>query len=175
MNSKYVLIFILVFVLAIFVGCSKASDDAEQMTKVFLTQFYNFDYEKSDEILKPLKSGEILKQDYLDSVYNEFKPLMTDEALKTLLANRTYFRNILFCSNNNCSLKIKQLDLNKTFYDKKERKIGFNYVASIEIIYENGKRKEVEEEKGYVGLIETNDKWKVYSNIITSMSKEFFM
>ena len=132
------------------------------------------DLEKSNEILKSMKSDEVLgSENKINSAYNEFKPLMTDGALNTLLANRMYFRNILFCSSNNCTLKIQQLDLNETFYDKKEKKIGINYIASIEIIYENDKRKEVEEEKGYIGLIETNDKWKVYSSKITSMSKVF--
>lgn len=149
--------------LFIFTGCSNTSEsDAEQVAKKFLTQCYNAESEKSDEIFS--------SEDNIILSHDKFKPNMTEEALNSLIANRMYLRNVQFSTENECSIRIQELDLNKISYDEKEKKIGYDYTATIEIIYAKDRSKEVGVEKGYIGLVVEENEWKVYSNKVTQFS-----
>ncbi|WP_461206412.1 hypothetical protein [Clostridium sp. DL1XJH146] len=163
MKYKSMFSCILMLGLIIITGCSNTTQgEAEQVATNFTTQFYNLESEESKDTIESI--------DKIQSSHDKFKTIMTEEALNLLWENRMYARNIYYCANKGCSIKIKEVDLNKRFYDEKENKIGFDYSAVIEIIYDNDEIKEVKEE-GYVGLINEDNEWKVYSNEITRYSK----
>jgi hypothetical protein len=155
---------ILMFGVFIFTGCSKPSESkAEEVGKEFLTKLYKMESEKAKEILK---AG-----DKIISAHDEFKPLTTEDQLKSMVQNRMYVRMIQFSEAKGSATKIQKLDLVKRSYDDKEKKITYDYTATIDVVYDKDNKKESTEEKGIISLVYENNAWKVYSNKVNKFSE----
>lgn len=132
--------------------------DAEQITKDFINKLYTLNSKEATEGLQNISSSQ-----------EKFRTIMTEDAINSFTANRSYIGIMDYDSNNKCSTKLQEISLSKRFDDKNEKKIGYDYTVKVETTYDSDGRKEVDVEKGYVGLAQEKNEWKIYATQINNL------
>lgn len=166
MKKKILLILGALICLVCLPGCKNSDEESAKKTaSKFTEQFYNIDVNSAKKMLNPTEN--------IISAHDKFKEYMMEDEYNAILSSRKYIRNLNASVNNGCSFKIKNIKFDKRFYDKNESKFGFDYAANIEVTYDKDLKKESVEEKGYVGLVKENNKWKIYSTEIAKDADVF--
>ncbi|MCX7694420.1 MAG: hypothetical protein N2Z71_01720 [Caloramator sp.] len=89
--------------------------------------------------------------------------MLTDNYLQKLVANRTIIEGEMAARDFNCTLKVKDINLNLTENTTERR--TYDFTVKLNVKYSDGIEKEVFQ-TGVIKLIKLENKWKVDGFII---------
>lgn len=151
-------------------GCAGPGEDAQKAAEEFVTDIYAVSPEEVDNYKHLLSLNTADAKELAEAVQANdsiLKSLMTGEAYVVLLKNR---ENLMFaqaCYEGNYTIQVMELKLSENTYNIEENRAGYNYEVQLRLKSEDGASR-TESAKGFVGLTEENDRWKVseYRNTV---------
>jgi uncharacterized lipoprotein NlpE involved in copper resistance len=157
----------------ILVGCSNSDENnAKKVAKEFVTKLYTVDTKKINDYNSLLKSQDA--KAIAESIQSHDKSiisLMTDEAYKTLVANRDNVLSTEASVKGDYTLEVTQLTLTKTSSDSKENKLAYSVETKLKFISNKDKTEKNDVCSINIGLLKENGQWKVSTYKTTELSK----
>lgn len=156
--KKHLLKIFLVSVIAIIIGCLiiNINNPTEKAGKRFINEYYS-QYEKGEELNEIIESLPFNKKPFDEFIEKHFAPLVTEDCLDILIANR-YIPKINILQTN-----IKKVDIDKYLFNNKtnfENKVHYSFKLDISIAdYDDSiTKKQVE---GVIIMEKVDKKWLV--------------
>lgn len=165
MRKTIIFICILCLIILSLIGCSNSEGkDSQRVAENFVKELYTVDAKEIDNFnaFSNSKTNDInVFNEEIESMHENLKQLMTEDAYNILLNNRINVALIQLCAKENYVIQVTDFSLYKTTNDTEVNNEGYRFEAKLKFISNKDKTEQEDIGKGYVGLTKESGKWKI--------------
>ncbi|MEI8201292.1 MAG: hypothetical protein WCG21_14640 [Eubacteriales bacterium] len=159
-------------------GCSAAQKNGPNGTaEKLLKAIYTVDADNIEDYTILRTEFDELKKDYdqetgtcdisktvdgpMQTLHKNILPLVTEKEYENILNNRYYSNEAGYCLDNDFTLQITNISLDKNEPAEDENSAGYYYKVDLKHVSADGQSDQESKVQGYIGLVKENDNWKV--------------